>query len=130
MTAQVVKANSFGGNGGVSFDDLAASGGTVDSIKKIVIRSGTFVDNISTTYGLPSGSTFVGTHGGGGGNASTINLAAGERVVRVTGRSGSLLDQITFETLGPNGQKTHGPFGGPGGAPFEIEAFKVSGFIA
>ncbi|HEX9963530.1 MAG TPA: jacalin-like lectin [Allosphingosinicella sp.] len=122
MATQVVTASSFGGNGGTAFNDLQAAGGAVASIKKIVIPAGAFVDNISTTYGLPNGSTFVATHGGSGGQASTINLAAGEMIVRVSGRSGSLLDQITFETLGPNGQKIHGPFGGPGGAPFEIEA--------
>ncbi|MEA3016447.1 MAG: hypothetical protein QOI38_1169 [Sphingomonadales bacterium] len=122
MATQVIKAMSFGGTGGAPFDDLAAAGGAVNAIKKIVVRAGQFVDNISTTYGLPSGSNFVATHGGSGGQASTITLAPGEKVVGVRGRSGSLLDQITFLTRGPNGERTHGPFGGGGGAPFELEA--------
>ncbi|HYD38656.1 MAG TPA: jacalin-like lectin [Allosphingosinicella sp.] len=122
MATQVMKAKAFGGNGGSPFDDLQASGGAVASVNEIVVRSGKFVDNISTTYGLPNGGTFVGTHGGNGGQASTITLAAGEKVVGVKGRSGSRLDQITFVTLGPDGRKVHGPFGGSGGSPFEIEA--------
>jgi hypothetical protein len=119
---QVVKCRSFGGNGGSAFDDLNGAGGAVKSINKIVIRSGTFVDNISTSYELPNGGHFVGTHGGNGGSATTLALAPGEKVVGVRGRSGTFLDQISFVTLGPAGQKVHGPFGGNGGTPFEIEA--------
>ena len=110
MATQVVKAASFGGGGGSPFDDLAAAGGSVNAITKIVVRSGSYVDNISTTYAKTGGGTYVGTHGGGGGAASTINLASGEKIVGIKGRSGSFLDQVSFVVRGPGGQKVYGPY--------------------
>jgi hypothetical protein len=107
-----IRSNTFGGVGGVSFEDshdIDAWG----SINQIVVRHGAEVDSIGVAY---ANGNYV-NHGGTGGTETKIDLGPGEYISRVEGRSGSRLDQITFHS----NKGTYGPFGGGGGAPFNID---------
>lgn len=106
------RSHTFGGNGGMSFDDshdIALWG----PIRQIVVRHGSAVDAIGVLWG--NGNFF--NHGGTGGTETVINLGADEFISRVEGRSGARLDQITFHS----NKHTYGPYGGGGGNPFAVD---------
>ena len=118
----------YGGGGGKEFQDPGPIP-DLTRITKIVVRAGTSVDAIATTYLLPDGSSQTFSHGGPGGTEHDIHFNPGERIIAVIGRSGDLLDNIAFLTEDPQGvRRTYGPFGGPGGAPFIVNA-DVNGFF-
>ncbi|KAL3671629.1 hypothetical protein V7S43_003542 [Phytophthora oleae] len=84
LTVQVVISDdavqlseSFGGPHGNDFSDQASvvSGQTVTSI---TVRAGDRVDGVSLSISAPNPQTF--THGGTGGTANTLTLAAGEQI--------------------------------------------------
>ncbi len=107
----VARSQSFGGEGGSSFDDSHRFG-EWGRIQRIVIRSGSKLDNITVFYA--NGNRL--SHGGTGGSEHTIDLAADEVITKVEGRSGKVIDQIKFTT----NKKTYGPYGGSGGTPFTV----------
>lgn len=118
----------FGGGGGAPFQDPGPVP-ELSRITRIVIRSGTYVDSIATTYLLPDNSSQTFSHGGQGGTEHVIDFESGEHIIAVVGRSGDLLDNIAFLTEDPRGvRRTYGPFGGNGGAAFIVNA-DVNGFF-
>jgi hypothetical protein len=120
----------FGGTGGTPFDDITSATGIVVGISSITIRSGSEVDAIQVNYILSDGSIYTGaTHGGTGGNPTTINLTDDETIISMQGRSGSAIDQIIFTTRNTSGTlKVYGPYGGTGGSPFVVNGV-VGGFF-
>lgn len=118
----------FGGPGGTAFQDPGPVP-ELSRIESITVRSGSFVDSISTIYRLPDGTRETFSHGGTGGTRHLIPFVSGEQIIAVVGRAGSYLDNIAFLTEDPQGvRRTHGPFGGEGGAPFIVNR-KVDGFF-
>jgi hypothetical protein len=106
------RSNTFGGNGGSSFDDSH----DIDAwgpVRQIVVRHGSEVDSIGVFW---ANGNFL-NHGGTGGSETVINLDPDELISRVDGRSGDRLDQITFRS----NKRVYGPFGGSGGAPFTVD---------
>lgn len=108
----VARSQTYGGEGGSSFDDSHRFG-EWGRIQRIVVRSGTKIDAITVFY---ANGNRLG-HGGTGGSEHTIDLAADEIITKVEGRSGKVIDQLKFTT---NKGKTHGPYGGSGGSPFTV----------
>lgn len=117
------KSVSYGGNGGNAFADNLTE--TV-KIKKITVRSGSYVDALIVTWTTTSGQDVTTQHGGGGGNPKDIELASDEHIVRIEGRSGAYIDQLTFFT---DKGRTFGPYGGNGGNPFTPIIGVVGGFF-
>jgi hypothetical protein len=80
----------------------------------VVIRTGTFVDNISTQF--TNGSTAA--HGGGGGDSPdhVLLLDNDEVIIGISGQCGTVVDSIRIHT----NKKNFGPFGGNGGRPFQF----------
>jgi hypothetical protein len=118
----------FGGSGGEAFQDPGPVP-ELSRIESMIIRSGSFVDSISTIYRLPDGSRETFSHGGGGGTRHLVSFVSGEQIIAVVGRAGTYLDNIAFLTEDPQGvRRTHGPFGGDGGSPFIVNR-KVNGFF-
>jgi len=106
------RSNTFGGNGGSSFDDSH----DIDAwgrVRQIVVRHGSEVDSLGVFWA--NGNFF--NHGATGGTETVINLDPDEFISRVDGRSGDRLDQITFSS----NKRTYGPFGGGGGSPFTVD---------
>lgn len=102
----------FGGTGGSEFTDTH----DVNSwgrITQIIVRHGSEVDAIATTY---ANGQYL-SHGGSGGSETVITLGDNEFITKVSLRSGARLDQITFYT---NSGVTYGPYGGSGGSPSEV----------
>lgn len=129
LRVRMTETDLFGGLGGEPFaDPEPIPGGS--NIRRIVIRSGQFVDSITTTYSTPTGGRRTVTHGGGGGEATMIPFISTQRIVGVFGRSGALLDRIGFvlEDLVTRDQVTFGPFGGRGGRAFRVDA-EIHGFV-
>jgi hypothetical protein len=109
--APPARSQTFGGDGGASFDDSGVNDGW-GRITKIVVRHGDGVDSIGLAY---ANGNYL-NHGGTGGTESNINLKPDEYIVGVEGRSGDRLDQITFVS----NMKRYGPYGGKGGSPFSV----------
>jgi len=105
--------DTFGGNGGWAFDDSTSNVDAQGRIKKIIVRAGERVDNITVFYA--NGKSY--SHGGTGGSKHVIDLAADEYITGVTGRAGSKLDRITFIT----NKGSFGPYGGSGGNAFSVQ---------
>jgi hypothetical protein len=127
MSGPLFKTITRGGGGGTPWDDVQTLAATpIAALKRIALRSGTFVDRIETTYALDDGNVSTQAHGGNGGSAAAFDLLPNEMVIGVRGRSGSLVDQLSFLTAvvygggDPPLLQTHGPFGGGGGASFTI----------
>lgn len=77
-------------------------------ITKVVVRHGDVVDAIQASYG----NTNMPRHGGGGGNASTINLDNDEYLVAVSGVSGDYFGRRHIVTLYLiSNKRTYGPYG-------------------
>ncbi|MFL6845521.1 MAG: jacalin-like lectin [Allosphingosinicella sp.] len=120
------KTVSYGGGGGTAWDDAQVLSATPPTgFTRIAVRSGSYVDQIESTYGLAAG-TSVQTHGGGGGGPAAFDFVPNEKVICVQGRSGAYVDQIGFTTAviygggDPPLIRSYGPYGGGGGAPFKI----------
>jgi hypothetical protein len=128
------KTPIYGGDGGGPFDDVPPGAAAQPvGIRRIAVRSGTYVDQIATTYELSDGSQPTFAHGGNGGGSNAFDLLPNEIVIGIQGRSGALVDQISILTAviygggDPPFLQTHGPFGGGGGAPFQIWG-EIAGF--
>jgi hypothetical protein len=119
------KTTSYGGGGGGAWDDVQALATPPTAFRRIAVRSGSYLDQIESTYGLANG-TSTQVHGGGGGGPASFDFVPNEILICVQGRSGAYVDQIGFTTAviygggDPPLIRTYGPFGGGGGAPFQI----------
>ncbi len=101
-----------GGTGGKPFDDIPPS--SQMEIGGVLIRSGSYLDQLQLIYRDPSSGQLVlgQAHGGNGGQPSGFVLNPGEYLTGVSGRTGSYVDSITFQT---SQGRTFGRFGGGGG---------------
>jgi len=101
----------IGGTGGNPFNDINMNA----HISAVHIWSGSWIDAIQVDRMDQNGKTIIGQkHGGNGGTLTTINLALGEFINKITGRNGTLIDHLTFYT---NYGRVFS-FGGNGGNPF------------
>src|SRR5215213_3735396 len=123
---QFFKTASVGGGGGGAWDDVQALAATPPTaFRRIAVRSGSYLDQIESTYGLAAG-TSIQAHGGGGGGPASFDFVPNEILICVQGRSGAYVDQIGFTTAviygggDPPLIRSYGPYGGGGGAPFQI----------
>ena len=99
------------------------------TVKRIVIRSGTFIDSIQITYQLPNGQlSHGGHHGLGEGKIDTIdiNIDGGERIVGILGKSGGFLNQLGFVT---NMGRIFGPYGSWDGGAFTVNSCEIRGIF-
>ncbi len=113
---RAVGTQMAGGRGGSPFADNVSDKGALRAIK---VRYGALIDALQFTWDNPNdpNSPLVGVlHGGGGGDETTIPLAAGEVLQKISGRAGDKIDQLTFHT----NVNRYGPYGGNGGTPFEL----------
>jgi hypothetical protein len=134
MTGPFFKTEIHGGGGGAAFDDIQANAASPPvAVRALAVRSGSYVDQIATTYELSDGSTPISTHGGNGGGPASFQLVPNEKIIGIQGRSGTYVDQVSFLTAvvygggDPPYLQTHGPCGGGGGAPFQIWG-EIAGF--
>ena len=101
----------IGGTGGNLFNDI----NTNARISAVHIWSGSWIDAIQVDRMDQNGKTIIGQkHGGNGGSLTTIKLALGEFINKISGRNGTLIDHLTFYT-------NYGrifSLGGNGGNPF------------
>lgn len=103
----------FGGDGGSEFTDTH----DVNSwgrITQIAVRHGSEVDALATTY---ANGQYL-SHGGTGGDLTTITLGDDEFITKIDLRTGARVDQITFHT---SKGVTYGPYGGSGGSPNTVD---------
>ena len=120
-------AGTYGGGGGGAFNEHPAY--CRSTVKRIVIRSGTYIESIQITYQLPNGKYYRGKrYGGGGGRVHTININVdeGERVVGIFGKRGSLVDRLGFVT---NKGRIFGPYGHHGGVAFTVNSCEIRGIF-
>jgi hypothetical protein len=124
--ANLFKTPIYGGGGGTAWDDAQAVGPAAPTgFSRIAVRSGSYLDQIQSTYALANG-TSTQTHGGGGGAQDSFDFVPNEKVICVQGRSGAYVDQIGFTTAVVYGGgdppliRSYGPYGGGGGTPFKI----------
>ncbi|KAG5634707.1 hypothetical protein H0H81_001045 [Sphagnurus paluster] len=87
LSSSIRLADPVGGPHGDPFNDIPrVLGGSLASVAKltsITIRGAKRVDGISYTVKNPNGASTTTTHGGNGGDPATLNLNAGERIVKV-----------------------------------------------
>ncbi|GLJ52069.1 hypothetical protein SUGI_1107370 [Cryptomeria japonica] len=101
----------WGGEGGGRWTD-----GTYSGIKSITVRHGDVIDAIQVEYHL-KGETkdndiTAPQHGGNGGTATRIELAADEELIKVEGYAGNYRDINTITSLKfTTNQRVSGPFG-------------------
>ena len=79
-----------GGKGGEEFDD-----GFHKHISKITIKSGQVIDSISMIY---DNGTITTSHGGDGGEESSLELKNNEYIIQVNIRAGKIIQSLTFRT--------------------------------
>lgn len=131
MTApNAFQSPTYGGGGGNAFDDTSISTVPIVGIQSLTIRSGSYVDSLQATYIMADGTFLPGpAHGGSGGSLTTINFAADETIINVSGRAGDFLDQITIITRTSAGLiNTYGPYGGGGGNDFVLDGVVTAFF--
>lgn len=117
---QLLFYNLYYQNPVIPFDDTAiiAKAGN-PPITQFIVRHGNVVDAIWAFNTVPASGTVPAIpygllqHGGNGGKADTINLAAGDAITQIQGLSGvwygwNVIAQITLQTR--NGH-TYGPYG-------------------
>ncbi|CAL1706520.1 unnamed protein product [Somion occarium] len=129
---------------GQPFNDLDTVGATnLNKISKVVIGHGEVIDSITITYDRNDGlAPLVQSHGGTGGNITTIELDSNEVIVGVSGRYGfvssiygrssiqslefALLNQATGE------MRIEGPFAPGSGTPFSVidTVVAVAGYVS
>ena len=88
--SQVQESGNYGGKGGgENFFDVPMG----ESIKQVIVRSGTMVDSLQfvTDKGTKSQK-----FGGKGGSKHVETVPDGSKIVGIYGRSGDLLDSIGF----------------------------------
>ncbi|KAG5634706.1 hypothetical protein H0H81_001044 [Sphagnurus paluster] len=87
LSSSIRLGDPVGGPHGDPYNDIPrVLGGSLASVAKltsITIRGAKRVDGISYTVQNPNGASTTTTHGGNGGDPTTLNLNAGERVVKV-----------------------------------------------
>jgi len=116
---QIVDSQSVGGEGGGPWSDVSYH--SLGNINTIKVRHARLLDNIQIQYGI----TWAPSHGGGGGNLTTISLN-GDKITEVYGRKGSVIDAIGFITEdGTN----YGPYGRDGGSSFHIKSPKPGCYL-
>lgn len=96
------------GGGGASFNDIPATVQNIKPITKLVIRSGNIVDQFTVYY---EGSAV--SHGGNGGEETSICIDSGDYVTEVSGDYGTWFNVTQILTLSfktKNG-KSFGPYG-------------------
>ena len=96
-------STAIGGSGGNYFNDLSKLG-TSPEVKKVSLRTGSRVDQISTTYA--SGTTL--SHGGSGGSSRSLTLNAGEYISKAYFCKGNYKDgdRIFYAKLTTNTGRT------------------------
>ncbi|CAL1706534.1 unnamed protein product [Somion occarium] len=93
MSGTITQTPLYGGNQGDAFNDMNISGWpatqTIDKISEIVVRHGGIVDNVTVTCTRTGGlAPETRSHGGTGGNATTVTLSDTEFLVGVYGQYG------------------------------------------
>lgn len=91
LSSSLRLADYLGGTGGTFYNDLVVLSTptlTLHQITSLTIRSGSRVDALSYTAQSTNGEIQV-THGGTGGNPTTLNLAPGEFVNKIQACEGS-----------------------------------------
>lgn len=133
------KSPLFGGSGGVPFDDATTSIlPTIVGLKSLAILHGPFhgvrsIISIQATYLQADGTEIVAPrHGGdGAGTVSTIDFAAGEKIVKISGTTGEVVTSLEITTRNADGvTKTYGPYGSdePGPPDFTLVG-DINGFF-
>ncbi|CAL1706512.1 unnamed protein product [Somion occarium] len=92
--SDITQTPLYGSAQGDAFDDIKSVAGwpatqSINKISQIVVRYGNIVDNITITYARTGGvAPETQSHGGTGGNATTITLSDTEFLIGVYGQSG------------------------------------------
>jgi endonuclease/exonuclease/phosphatase family metal-dependent hydrolase len=82
LTGAVRAGDPAGGSGGTPFTDVATAG---PAVRSVTVRAGSRIDQVSLA--LANGTAL--THGGTGGTARTLTLAAGEHITGATASTGT-----------------------------------------
>ena len=99
-----------GGFGGVAFEDSKPT----TNIKHVLLRSGSFLDQIQLSY---EDGKITEAHGGNGGEFHVYTIPTNECITKIELRTGSAVDSITFIT---NTGKRSSTYGGSGGGLRQI----------
>ncbi|CAL1706511.1 unnamed protein product [Somion occarium] len=117
---------------GQPFNDLDTVGATnINKISKVVIGHGQVIDSITITYDRNDGlAPLVQSHGGTGGNITTIELDSDEFIVGVSGvyrRVSTAFGPSSFQSLqlvllnrATGEMRLEGPFAPGSGTPFSV----------
>jgi hypothetical protein len=105
----------LGGKGGTFFMDTIPSNVDINKlrVKKVLIKSGNFIDSIQLYIGDDTRNYYTNSHGGNGGVYQEWIVPEGQYITQVEVKSASLIDSLTFIT---NTLEKSPQFGGGGGS--------------
>lgn len=83
---------TFGGEGGVPFDDAVVGG---DVVQALWMASGRVIDSLQLAY---RNGRKTSRHGGTGGAGSWIAFERGELILGISGRCDAIVEQLTVQT--------------------------------